>query len=82
MKGEDKNQEEHLNGVEIGHLPEKQFRIMIVKMIQDLRKRMEAKIEKMKEMLTKNLEELKSKQTQTNNTLEGTNSRKLRQKNR
>jgi len=48
---------------------------MIVKMIQDLRKRMEAKIEKMKEMLTKNLEELKSKQTEINNMLEVIHSR-------
>ena len=55
---------------------------MIVMMIQDLRKSMEAKIENMQEMFTKDLEELKSKQTQMNNTLEGTNSRKLRQKNR
>ena len=35
---------EELNEVEISNLPEKEFRIMIVKMIQDLRKRMEAKI--------------------------------------
>jgi len=48
--------------VEIGNLPEKEFRIMIVKVIQDLGKRMEAKIEKMQEMLTKDLEELKDKQ--------------------
>ena len=82
MKDQDKSPEKYLDEVKIGHLPEKEFRIMIVMMIQDLRKRMEAKIEKMKEMLTKNLEELKSKQTQMNNTLEGTNSRKLRQKNR
>ena len=34
---------------------------MIVKMIQDLRKRMEAKIENMQEMFTKDLEELKNK---------------------
>ena len=47
MKGEDKNQEKQLNGVEIGNLPEKEFRIMIVKMIQDLGKRTKAKIEKM-----------------------------------
>ena len=60
MKGEDKNQEKQLNGVEIGNLPEKEFR-MIVKMIQDLRKRMEAKTEKMQEMFTKGLEELKNK---------------------
>ena len=43
------------------NFPEK-FRIMIAKVIQDLRKRMEAKTEKMQEMLTKDLEELKNKQ--------------------
>ena len=68
--------------MEIGTFPEKEFRIMIVKMIQDLRKRMEAKIEKMQEMFNKHLEELKNKQTEMNNTiaemkniLEGINSR-------
>ena len=48
---------------------------MIVKMIQDLRKRMEAKIEKMQEMFTKDVQELKDKQTEMNNTLKGINSR-------
>ena len=48
---------------------------MIVKIIQNLGKRMEVKIEKMKEMFTKDLEELKNKQTEMNNTLEGMNSR-------
>jgi len=61
--------------VEIGNLPEKEFRMMIVKMIQDLRKRIEAKIEKMQEMFTKDLEELKNKETERNNTLEGIRSR-------
>ena len=46
--------------MEIGNLPEKEFRMMIVKMIQDLRKRIEAK---MQEMFTKDLEELKNKET-------------------
>ena len=52
---------------------------MIVKIIQNLRNRME----KIQEMFNKDLEELKSKQTMMNNTiteikntLEGTNSRK------
>ena len=45
------------NEVEIGNLPEKEFRIMIVKKIQDLRKPME----KMQEMFAKDLEELKNK---------------------
>ena len=68
--------------MEIGNLPEKEFRIMIVKLIQELRKRMEAKIKKMQEMFNKDLEELKTKQTEMNNTitemkniLEGINSR-------
>ena len=62
MKEQDKTPEKQLNGEEISKLPEKEFRIMIVKMIQDLRKRMEAKIEKMQEMLNKDLKELKDKQ--------------------
>ena len=53
------------------NLPENEFRIMIVKMIQGLGKTME----KMQEMFTKDLEELKNKQTEMNNTLEGMNSR-------
>ena len=60
MKGQDKTLENHLNEVEIGNLPGKEFRIKIVKMIQDLRKRME----KMQEVLTKDLEELKNKKTE------------------
>ena len=48
MKGQDKISEKQLNEVEIGNIPEKEFRIMIVKMIQYLRKRMEVKTEKIK----------------------------------
>ena len=47
MKGQDKTPEKQLNEVEIGNLPGKEFRILTVKMIQDLRKRMKAKMEKM-----------------------------------
>ena len=50
MKEHVKTAEKQSNEVEIGNFPEKEFRIMIVKMIQDLGKRMEAKIEKMQEM--------------------------------
>ena len=63
MKEQDKTPEKQLNEAEIGNIPEKEFRIMIVKMIQDLRKRMEAKTEKMQEIFNKDLEELKNKQT-------------------
>ena len=61
MKGQGKISVK-LNEVEIGNLPEKEFRIMTVKMVQNLRKRMEAKIEKMQEMFTTHLEEPKDKQ--------------------
>ena len=58
VKGQDKTPEKQLNEVEIGNLPEKEFRIMIVKMIQNLEKTME----KMQEMFTKDPGELKNKQ--------------------
>ena len=51
MKEQDKTPEKQLNEVEIGKLPEKEFRIMIMKMIQDFRKTME----KIPEMSTKDL---------------------------
>ena len=41
MKGQEKTPEKQLNEVEIGKFTGKEFRIMIVKMIQNLRKRME-----------------------------------------
>ena len=46
--------------MEIGNVQEEEFRIMIVKMIQDLKKRTEAKVKKMQEMFNKDLEELKN----------------------
>lgn len=62
MKGQDQTPGKQLNEVEIGNLPEKEFR-MIVNMIQNLGKR------------TEDLQELKNKQTEMNNTLEGIHSR-------
>ena len=56
--------------METSNLPEKEFRIIIVKMNQDLRKT----IEKMQELCTKDLEELKDKQTEITITLEGVSS--------
>ena len=68
-KEQDQTPEEQLSEVEIGNIPEEEFRVMIVKMIQDLRKRMEAQTEKIQEMFNKDLEELRSKQTMRNNTI-------------
>ena len=78
MKEQTGNTEVQINEEEISKLPEKEFRIMIVKMIKNL----ENKMEKMQESINKNVEELKNKHTETNktiieikNTLEGINSR-------
>ena len=58
-KEQDKNPQDQLNEEEIGKLREKEFRVMIVKMMQNLRNKME----KTQETFNKDLEELKNKQT-------------------
>ena len=63
MKEQGKNPTDQTNEEEIGSLPEKQFRIMIVQMIRNLRNRME----KIQETFNKDLEELNSRQTMMNN---------------
>ena len=73
---------------ERGNLPEKEFQILIVKMIQNLEIKMESQInrlktiEKMQERFNKDLEEIKKSQyimnnaiNEIRNTLEATNSR-------
>ena len=49
VKEQTRNTEAQINEEEVGKLPEKEFRIMIVKMIKNL----ENKMEKMQESLTK-----------------------------
>ena len=65
MKEQTRNTEVQINVEEIGELPEKEFRIIIVKMIKNL----ENKMEKMQESINKDLEELKNKHAETNNTI-------------
>ena len=55
MKEQTRNTEFQINEEETDKLPEKQFRIKIVKMIKNL----ENKMEKMQESINKGLEELK-----------------------
>ena len=54
MKEQGKNSPDQTNEEEIGSLPGKEFRVMIVKLIQNLGNRME----KIQEMFNKDLEEL------------------------
>ena len=57
MKEEGKNPPDQTNEEEIGSLPKKDFRVMIIKVIQNLGNRME----KIQETFNKELKELKSK---------------------
>ena len=61
MKEQIINTEVQINEEEIGKLHEKEFRMLIIKMIKNL----ENKMEKMQKSINKELEELKSKHTET-----------------
>ena len=65
MKEQGKNPSDQTNEEEIGSLPETEFRVMIVKMIQNCGNR----TEKIQETFNKDLEDLRSKQTMMNNTI-------------
>ena len=60
MKEQGKITPDQTNEEEIGSLPEKEFRVMIVKMIQNVGNR----VEKIQETFNKDLEELKSEKKQ------------------
>ena len=66
IKEQDKCPPNQIKEEEIGNLPDKEFQIMIVKMIQNLEIKMESqiniletRIEKMQERFNKGLEEIK-----------------------
>ena len=61
MKEQTRNTEVQINEEEIGKLPEKEFRIMIVKMIKNL----ENKMEKTQVSINKDLEEINNKHKET-----------------
>ena len=56
MKEQTRNTEVQINEEEIGKLPEKEFRMMVVEIIKNLENRME----KMQESINKDLGELKN----------------------
>ena len=89
VKEQDKCPPNQTKEEEIGNLPDKEFQIMIVKMIQNLENKMESqinsletRIEKMQGRFNKDLEEITKSQyimnnaiNEIKNTLEGTDSR-------
>ena len=62
IRAQEKNPEKQLSDLEITNFHEKDFRLMRVKIIQDLGNILEAKIGKLQETLSKEIENLKIKQ--------------------
>ena len=76
VKEHDKSPPNQTKEEEIGSLPEKEFRIMIAKLIQNLENKMElqinsleTRIEKMQEKFNKDLQEIKKSQSMMNNSI-------------
>ena len=76
VKEQDKCPPNQTKEEEIGNLPDEEFQIMIVKMIQNLENKMESqinsletRIEKMQEMFNKDLEKIKKSQSIMNNAI-------------
>ena len=56
IREQEKPLEKQLSDLEVISLHEKDFRLMIVKMIQDLGNKLEVKIDKLQETLTKEIQ--------------------------
>ena len=71
MKEQARNSQDQINKEEISNLPEKEFRIMIVKLLWGLENRMEKIQEKINTVIiiTKDIDGIKNKQTEMNNTI-------------
>ena len=70
MKKEGRNSQDQINEEEISNLLEREFRIMIAKMLQTLENRMEKMQEAFNTVntITKDIEEIKNKQADISNT--------------
>ena len=82
MREKGKTPENQLSDQEILSLQEKDFRLLMLKMMQDIGNKLEAKMDNLQETLTKEIQDIKLKQeemqntiTEIKNSLEAANSR-------
>ena len=82
MREKGKTPENQLSNEEILSLQEKDFRLLMLKMMQDIGNQLEAKMDNLQETLTKEIQDIKLKQeemqntiTEIKNSLEAANSR-------
>ena len=69
MREKEKPPEEQLSDQEILSLQEKDFRLLILKMMQDIGNKLEAKRDNLQETLTKEIQDIKLKQEEMKNTI-------------
>ena len=71
MRKQGRNSQDQINEEEISNLLEREFRIMIAKMLQTLENRMEKMQEAFNTVntITKDIEKIKNKQKEMNNTI-------------
>ena len=69
IREQEKKPGKQLSDLEIINLHEKDSRLMIVKMIQDIGNKLEAKTDKLQETLSKEIQDLRIKQAEMQNTV-------------
>ena len=72
MKQQEKTQENKLNEMEASNLPKKEFKIMVIRMLNELRGRMDEHNENLNREIVsikKDIETIKKKQTEMKNTI-------------
>ena len=82
MRDKEKTPEKQLSDQEILRLQEKDFRLLMLKVMQDIGKKLKAKTDNLQETLSKEIQDIKLKQeemqntiTEIKNSLEAANSR-------
>ena len=69
MMEKGKNPEKQLNKEELLSLQEKDFRLLMLKMMQDIGNKLEAKMDNLQETLSKEIQDIKLKQEEMQNTI-------------
>ena len=69
MREKEKNPENQLSDEEILSLQEKDFRLLMLKMMQDIGNKLEAKMDNLQETVSKEIQDIKHKQEKRQNTI-------------
>ena len=69
MREKEKNPEKQLSDLDITRLQEKDFTLLMLKMMQDIGNKLEAKMDNLQETLSKEIQDIKLKQEEMQNTI-------------